>query len=124
MKCSRNYSIKIMKKIVFILVLFFCTTFAFSQNIATKKIEKVGSLFEVTIYYGNGNIMQHGFLTPENKLHAQWESYDEKGNKQCVATYENGVKIGIWYYYKDNQTTRVIYDKNKIVKVEKLDSLK
>lgn len=112
-----------MKKIVFILGLFFFTAFAFSQNNATKKIEKVGSLYEITIYYDNGNIMQHGFLTPDKKLHAQWESYDEKGNKRCVATYENGLKIGVWYYWNGNKKTRVTYDNNIIVKVEKLDSL-
>lgn len=112
-----------MKKIVFILGLYFITTFAFSQNYATKKIEKVGPLYEITIYYSNGNIMQHGFLTADEKLHAQWESYDEKGNKQCVATYENGIKIGTWYYWNDNKRTRVTYENNNIVKVEELDSM-
>jgi len=112
-----------MKKTIFILGLLFSTVFVFSQNNATKKIKKVGSLYEITIYYGNGNIMQHGFLTPDKKLHAQWESYDEKGNKQCVANYDNGIKTGIWYYWNNNKRTRVTYDNNDILTVEKLDSL-
>ncbi|NND23787.1 MAG: nicotinic acid mononucleotide adenyltransferase [Acidimicrobiia bacterium] len=94
-----------------------------SQTEDNMKMVNLGSLFEVTIYYDNGNIMQHGFLTPDNKLHASWESYYEDGSKKCVANYNKGVKTGIWYYYYKENTKRVTYEENKIVNVEELKSI-
>jgi antitoxin component YwqK of YwqJK toxin-antitoxin module len=112
-----------MKKFIVILAtILFSSQFSKAQDEGTMKMVNLGSLFEVTIYYDSGNIMQHGFLTPENKLHASWESYYEDGTKKCVATYDNGVKTGIWYYYYKDNTKRVTYVDNKIVKVEDLDS--
>jgi hypothetical protein len=109
-----------MKK--FILIFFLLSSyFLIAQNEDTIKMVNLGSLFEVTIYYDNGSIMQHGFLTPDNKLHASWESYYEDGTKKCVATYDKGVKTGIWYYYYNDNTKRVTYEDNKIVNVEELD---
>ena len=109
------------------LILLFAIVLFSSQSLKGQednmKMVNLGSLFEVTIYYDNGNVMQHGFLTPQNKLHASWESYYEDGTKKCVATYDNGVKTGIWYYYYKDSTKRVTYKDNKIVEVEDLGSL-
>ena len=109
-----------MKKFILIFFLFLSFTLN-AQNEDTIKMVNLGSLFEVTIYYDNGNIMQHGFLTPDNKLHASWESYYEDGSKKCVATYDKGIKTGVWYYYYNDMTRRVTYADNKIVEVEELD---
>lgn len=111
----------IMKKLLLILSVLFAFQFTSAQHEDTMKMVNLGSLFEVTIYYDNGKIMQHGFLTPDNKLHASWESYYEDGTKKCVATYDKGVKTGIWYYYYNDSTKRVTYEDNKIVEVEELD---
>ena len=112
-----------MKKLILILSVLFAFQFTSSQNEDTIKMVDLGSLFEVTIYYDNGKIMQHGFLTSDNKLHGSWESYYEDGNKKCVATYDKGVKSGIWHYYYNDSTKRVTYDDDKIVKVEELDPI-
>lgn len=83
-----------------------------------------GDLFEVTIYYNNGGIMQQGFMTPNNKLHDIWKSYYEDGSKKCEAIYYKGKKTGVWhYFYKNEKTKRVTYKDNKVVKVEELESL-
>ena len=112
-----------MKKLIVILAtILFSSQFSKAQDEDTLKLVNLGSLFEVTIYYDNGKIMQHGFLTPDNKLHASWESYYEDGKKKCVATYDKGVKTGIWYYYYKDNTKRVTYKDDKIVNVEDLDS--
>jgi len=108
---------KLLYSIIFVL---FFTSILSAQEEKIKKIVPVGNLFEVTIYYGNGNIMQHGFLTKDDKLHASWESYNEDGTRQCVATYDNGDKVGVWFYYKEDTKTMVIYDDNKIISVEEL----
>lgn len=108
-----------MKKFSITIALLFFFFLGFSQQKQIKKIKRVGNLEEVTIYYENGKVMQHGFLTKKGKLHASWESYYENGNKKCVATYNKGKKIGTWFYYKDDKKTKVTYKDNKIVKVEK-----
>ncbi|MBT8393730.1 MAG: hypothetical protein KJN66_02665 [Bacteroidia bacterium] len=112
-----------MKRLILILFVLLTSQFMMSQTEDNMKMVNLGSLFEVTIYYDNGNIMQHGFLTPDNKLHASWESYYEDGSKKCVANYNKGVKTGIWYYYYKENTKRVTYEENKIVNVEELKSI-
>ena len=111
---------KMMKGIKILLFLVFFTAILYSQEKKNQKIEDVGDLFEVTIYYDSGAIMQHGFLTKENELHSSWESYYENGNRKCVAFYDHGDKIGTWYYWFMDKKTKVVYDKNKIVEVEEM----
>lgn len=112
-----------MKKVLIFLTFIFCIQFINAQSEDTIKMVKSGDLFEVTIYYENGNVMQHGFLNTENKLQGSWTSYYEDGSKKCIATYDNGEKVGIWNYYFENSVKRVTYKKNKIVNVEELDSI-
>ena len=112
-----------MKRIFLILAFIFSSFFVQAQTEDTIKMVKSGDLFEVTIYYENGNVMQHGYLNSENKLHGAWVSYYEDGSKKCVATYKNGEKVGVWDYFYNDMVKRVTYDKNKIVKVEELDSI-
>jgi len=104
-----------MKKI---LILAVCVLFAIWGNAQEKKnqkIEPVGDLFEVTIFYDNGQIMQHGFLNKDNKLHASWESYYDNGDRKCIATYDDGIKVGTWFYWYADKKTKVVYEDNKIV---------
>ena len=112
-----------MKKIYISIFLLLVTFSIFGQDEKNRKVEKIGNLFEVTIYYDDGTIMQHGFMTKDNKLHASWESYNPDGTKKCNAIYDNGVKIGTWYYWIGDKIKKVTYDKNEIVKVEEVDSI-
>jgi len=66
--------------------------------------------------------MQHGFYTADSKLHASWESYNMDGSRKCVATYNYGIKVGVWTYYKDNKITKLTYDSNKIVNIEEFNA--
>lgn len=109
-----------MKKIITSLVFLIWATISYSQEKRNQKIEPIGDLFEVTIYYDDGSIMQHGFLTKDNKLHASWESYYQNGNRKCIAFYDNGEKVGTWYYWFMDKKTKVVYENNKIVEVEEL----
>ena len=107
-----------MKKVVFVLMLI-CSSTLFAQNSEIQKTEKKGNLLETTIFYENGNIMQHGFYTESGKLHASWESYNIDGTRKCLAYYDYGVKVGVWTYWDTDYITKVTYDKNKIVNIEK-----
>lgn len=109
-----------MKKILIFLVFLMSVTVCISQKKNIQKIEPIGDLLEVTIYYDDGSIMQHGFMTKDHKLHASWESYYLNGNRKCIAIYDHGVKVGTWYYWFLDKKTKVVYDNNKIVKVEEL----
>ncbi len=110
-----------MKKIVISMFFVITCNFTFAQETKNQKIEPVGDLLEVTIYYDDGAIMQHGFMTNDHKLHASWESYYSNGNRKCVAIYDHGEKVGTWYYWFMDKKTKVVYEKNKIVEVEELD---
>jgi len=112
-----------MKKMFILISLIFFSSAVFSQTNERRKIEKVGDLFEVTIYNKDGKIIQHGFLSKDEKLHASWESFYEDGTRKCIATYSHGAKVGTWFYYDKGKKTKVIYENNKIVHVEKLDSI-
>lgn len=105
----------------FLLSFLLFTSFLIAQESENRIVVPVGDMFEVTIFYDNGSIMQHGFLSKEKKLHASWESYYDDGRRKCYATYNNGVKVGIWYYWYDNKITKVEYENNVVISVEDFD---
>ncbi len=113
-----------MKKIILLIIVLISCQFMSAQTEDTLKMVKQGELTEVTIYYNNGNIMQHGYLTSDNKLHDTWESYYEDGTKKCDATYDKGGKVGVWYYYYTDSSRKVTYANNKIINVEELETKK
>jgi len=112
-----------MKKMFIIISLFLFSATVLAQTNERKKIEKVGDLFEVTIYNKDGKIIQHGFFSKDEKLHGSWESFYEDGSRKCVATYNHGVKVGTWFYYDKGKKTKVVYENNKILNVEEMDSI-
>lgn len=110
-----------MKNIYVLFVFIFITSVTYSQNTKLPKTEKKGKLTEVTIYYDSGEIMQHGFYSKTGKLHGGWESYFEDGSRKCIAFYDYGVKVGTWTYWNNGEETKVVYDKNKVISVEKVN---
>ena len=110
-----------MKKAFFIATLLLFTSITFAQKTNLPKTEKKGTLTEVTLYYDNGEIMQHGFYAKSGKLHGGWESYNDDGTRKCIAFYDNGVKVGMWTYWDKGIKTNVIYNNNKIISIEKVD---
>jgi len=113
-----------MKKIALLIILLITTSNIYSQNTTLKKIEVKGDLTEVTFYYKDGVIMQHGFYTKDGKLHASWESYNPDGSLKCYATYNYGLKVGVWIYWKEDKITKITYDNNKIIDIEEVDVVK
>lgn len=116
----KNLKLEDMKKLLILLGFVLFGLHVDAQNKTYRKIEPIGDLFEVTIFYASGQIMQHGFLTENNELHASWESYYENGNLKCIATYDHGIKVGTWFYFYFDKRTKVVYEDNKIVSVEEL----
>jgi len=106
-----------MKRLIgtMVLVLAFISL-AFAQEVKPK-FEKQNDLVKATYYYDNGAVKEVGFFK-ENKLHAQWVTYNEAGEKITVAEYDMGKKVGTWYVISDNTVKELTYEDNKLVKVE------
>ncbi len=111
-----------MKNLLLFFVLLFLSISTYSQTKYLPKTETKGNLQEITLYYENGTIMQHGFYTKEGKLHASWESYNADGTRKCLATYNNGVKVGVWTYWNKDKVTKITYENNKVLKIEEFDA--
>ena len=97
------------------------TLFAQTENDLVKT-EKIGDLEKVTIFYDSGEIHQLGFIK-NKKLHGEWKSFDKEGNKIAKANYENGNKVGKWFFWNDGILSEVDYNNNKIVKVNTWDKV-
>lgn len=92
-----------------------------AQEDQIRKTEVKGDLVEVSLFYETGELMQHGFYDTEGKLHGGWESYNKEGKMTCYATYDKGVKVGVWTYWNDNKITKVLYKENKIADLKIYD---
>ena len=104
-----------MKHLITIFLVLACVFTAKAQEEKIKKTEIKGDLVEVTLFYETGEVMQHGFYNKDGELHGGWESYNKKGEMTCYATYNQGVKVGIWTYWNEKEITKVTYNKNKVV---------
>ena len=75
------------------------------------------NLIEATIYHDNGAIAQTGSYTIDNKLQGEWRSYDISGNLTSTAQYNNGVKVGAWFFYQGVTKKEVVYNNSMISQV-------
>lgn len=105
-----------MKRILLI-ALFFGFSHSYSQENRTIEFNKEKDLYEVVYYHDNGNISQTGFYNKDGKLHGNWYSYCQEGNKIVSALYDNGVKVGKWFYWEDSTLREVDYQNNRITSV-------
>lgn len=69
-----------------------------SERSAAQFVQLPGELTEVTLYYPNGAIMQHGFMSEGQKT-GEWITYDLQGNTTAKAYYREGEKTGKWKVY-------------------------
>lgn len=88
----------------------------FAQEIKPK-FEKQGNQTEATFYHDNGEISQKGMFNKANKLQGTWTSYDNQGNKVTVGNYDNGVKVGKWFFWNANSLKEVDYSNNAVASI-------
>jgi antitoxin component YwqK of YwqJK toxin-antitoxin module len=110
-----------MKKVVVVLI-FLVVGVTYAQKERTLKLNKEKDLIEVVYYHDNGEISQTGYYTKDGKLHGNWFSYCQEGNKIVSAKYDNGKKVGKWFYWNDDKLTEVDYNDNIIASVNKWTS--
>lgn len=81
------------------------------------KFEQKDELIKGTFYYEDGNIRQEGTYK-NGKLHGEWISYKQNGEKNAIAQYEEGNKTGKWFFWSDDILTEVDYSANRIAEVK------
>lgn len=106
-----------MKKIVMIMVAVLMITAVQAQEKNKNSYVEKGDLIEATLFYEDGSISQKGFFTKEGKLTGEWISYNREGEKIAEAQYDNGDKIGTWFFWKGDTLTEVSYTNSKIASV-------
>jgi len=106
-----------MKKNVLFLFAFLITVISFAQQERDLKLNKKTNLIEVTYHHDNGVISQTGFYTSDGRLQGKWLSFDTEGNKLVSANYDNGKKVGKWFYWKGKTLKEIDYNNNAIVSV-------
>ncbi|WP_299128224.1 nicotinic acid mononucleotide adenyltransferase [uncultured Winogradskyella sp.] len=110
-----------MKKLVTILLVL-TVSLTYAQKERELKLNKDKNLIEVTYYYDNGEVSQTGYYTVDGKLHGEWLSFCEEGNKLVSAKYDEGKKVGKWFYWSGNTLKEVDYSNNAITSVNQWTS--
>ncbi|MEZ4857558.1 MAG: nicotinic acid mononucleotide adenyltransferase [Flavobacteriaceae bacterium] len=106
-----------MKKLLMVFTFSLLTGASFSQEKVQDQFVKEGNVIKATLYHENGTVAQTGFYTLDNKLVGEWISYSTEGKKTAVAHYNNGNKVGTWYFYQGNEIKEVNYSSSKIAQV-------
>ncbi len=107
----------IMKKLV-LLFAFLITVVSFAQQKRDLKLNKDTNLIEVVYYHDNGVVSQTGFYTTDGKLQGEWLSFDTAGKKTVSGNYDNGKKVGKWFYYTNETIKEVDYSNNVIASLK------
>ncbi len=102
------------------LLIMFCTVSG-AQEI-TYKFEEKGELIKGTYYYEDGSIKQEGTYK-NGKLHGEWVSYGQDGEKNAIAKYEEGNKSGKWFFRHEGLLTEINYKDGRIAEVRKYNIL-
>jgi antitoxin component YwqK of YwqJK toxin-antitoxin module len=106
-----------MNKNILMLFALFVGLVSFAQQERQLKVNEETSLIEATYYHDNGVVSQTGFYTLDGKLQGEWLSFDTDGNKSVSANYDNGKKVGKWFYWTDKTLREVDYTNNAVVSV-------
>ena len=107
-----------MKKTFLLVVVLFVSAVSFAQKEKELKLNEETNLIEATYYHENGNISQKGSFNLERKLHGEWISYNEKGDKKSIGSYTNGLKTGKWTFWSGADKKEVEYNNNVIASVD------
>ena len=89
----------------------------YGQKEKEVKLNKETNLLEATYYHDNGVVSQEGTFNLAGKLHGEWVSYDENGDKISEGSYLNGSKTGKWFFWNDGMMKEVEFNNNAIASV-------
>lgn len=95
---------------------------SYAQQERVLKLNKDTNLIDVIYYHDSGVISQTGSYTLDGKLQGEWLSFNAEGKKVVSANYDNGLKVGKWFYWNDETLKEVDYSNNKIANVNEWTS--
>ncbi|HZW63307.1 MAG TPA: nicotinic acid mononucleotide adenyltransferase [Flavobacteriaceae bacterium] len=104
-----------MKNVIMFFV-FLVAVGSFAQE-RELKLNEDTNLIEVVYYHDNGVVSQTGSYTLDGKLQGVWLSFNTEGKKMVSANYDNGKKVGKWFYWNDKTLKEVDYIDNAIANV-------
>lgn len=111
-----------MKKIILVLAFALTTALAFSQKEKDVKLNTDTNLIETTYYHDNGEVSQKGTFDMAGKLHGEWISYSETGDKVSKGNYDMGIRTGKWFFWTDGNVKEVEFSDNVIASVVNKES--
>jgi antitoxin component YwqK of YwqJK toxin-antitoxin module len=91
--------------------------FGFAVQAQTEQHQVEDQMVKSTFYYEDGAIKQSGFYK-DGKVHGQWVSYDENGRKLALGQFNEGKKVGKWFFWSDENLTEVDYSEARITQVK------
>ena len=106
-----------MKKFALLILIGISSSLIYAQEIKKDEYITNGDTIEAKLYNAEGVLEQIGTYNKEGKLHGEWISYNELGEKTCIAQYESGKKVGTWKFYDGDILREVTYTDSKIAKV-------
>jgi hypothetical protein len=118
---TRNATRTIMKKNIFI-VLVFIGTAVYAQTSIHPKFEVEANVISATYFHDNGAIQQQGTFNKKGKLDGLWISYNDNGVKLSQGNYDKGIKTGKWFFWTENSLKEVDYNDSRITNVNEWNS--
>ena len=106
-----------MKKITLLIALIAGTAFGYAQKDKEVQLNRDTNLIEATYYHDNGEISQKGTFDLAGKLHGEWVSFNENGEKISMGSYVNGAKTGKWFFWTEGILKEVEFSNNAIASV-------
>jgi antitoxin component YwqK of YwqJK toxin-antitoxin module len=111
-----------MYKSLIISILFLATAWGYAQERVEKKFNAETNLVEATYYHDNGLVSQEGTFNTEGKLHGEWTSYNDQGEKITLGNYDNGLRTGKWYFWTGETLREVEFSNNQIASVTEAEN--
>ncbi len=106
-----------MKKIFSIAAALLVNMVVSAQEEVKNTYVQNGELIEATLRHDNGTISQTGFFNKSGDITGKWISYDREGNKTAEAQYDEGKKVGTWFFWSNDKLSEVNYTNSRIASV-------
>ena len=115
--CKVNVNLKtlmIMRTITTLVIL--CLTIAGYSQEKQPTFKAENDVVKATYYYEDGSIKTQGYFK-DKKLTGEWVRFDKSGNKVQVGYYDNGKKVGKWFFWTKESLKEINYKNNSIESV-------
>ena len=109
-------NIEVMKMLGTLVMALLMSFSLFAQESDQVKLEKEGDLVKATYFHDNGEVSQIGYFK-NDKPHGEWKAFDITGDKIAQAKYDEGKKVGKWFFWNDGSLSEVDYRNNAVAKV-------